>query len=84
MTKHSTIYVSQADIDVAMHGNGRFCPVAIALHRQGYTDPTVTRTSVKLPTGVVFELPQQARDRIKVWDKGFCIAPFLFDMDTRS
>lgn len=78
------VSITRQDIEQAVHGNGRFCPIAIALHRQGYADPEVTRTSVKLRTGVTIELPESATSRIKAWDQGYSIAPFAFWMNGRE
>lgn len=79
------IAVNQADIDQAMHGNPRFCPVAIALHRQGYTEPHVGRRSVTLRNGVTLNLPPAAINRIAAWDGDsqrppVRIAPFSFEL----
>jgi hypothetical protein len=74
------IAVTAQDIAAALHGNARFCPIAIALHRQGYTEPTVTRRGVILRNGVHLDLPESAISRVRAWDDGATIAPFSFEM----
>lgn len=79
------IHVTEIDISQAMHGNARFCPIGIALHRQGFFEPHVGRRSVTLGDGRHFPLPDVACARIKVWDGDsqhppVRIAPFSFEL----
>jgi hypothetical protein len=74
------VEVTQRDIQNGIRGNARFCPVANALHRHGYRDPTVTKHEIKLPTGEHWPIPKAAADRVRAWDLGGDIVPFSFDM----
>jgi hypothetical protein len=77
----TTIYVTQRDIDQGVKGSDRFCPVANALHRQGYPRPTVTRAEIKLPTGEHWPLPPVAAAAVKRWDDNeYQLRPFQFDL----
>lgn len=68
------------DIRYGCRGSDRFDPIGNALHRQGFPNPTVTKTSVKLYDGSTLELPEEARTRVKAWDEGLMIAPFQFQI----
>ena len=80
MARKKTVYVSQEDIRYGCRGSDRFDPVGNALHRQGFPNPVVTKTSVKMYDGTSFKLPEEARSRVKAWDDGFDIAPFQFQI----
>ena len=76
----TTIHVTAHDIRYGVRGSATHCPVANALHRQGYPRPNVSKAEIKLPTGEHWPLPEQAKQAIEQWDDGGDLAPFAFSL----
>lgn len=63
------IVVTRQDIDSASHTSTN-CPIARALHRQGFPSALVTRKEVVTNDGRRFELPKDVAAKISTYDRG--------------
>lgn len=78
-----TINVIQADIDNAVHNTCKYCPVANA----------ITRVTKRVALVGIYDfnfidnysksylLPLEVKNKIRSWDSGFNIEPFIFEIN---